>query len=124
MAMTKKEREAFDAALEKAEIYGALHWTYPVKKDLPIPDSGYTEGFEVYSTSVQQTWSGSSRHGNGKAPLPDAPFRTASQRGVSLYSTRLMALRAMRHKKELEAAEELRKIDRMIAEEESICNQQ
>lgn len=120
MAMTKKEREAFDAALKKAEILGALRWTTPVAKDVPPPaqSSDYSQGFEAYSTSVQESWSGVVTHGDGKAPTLGARHYSASQRPIWLYSTRLLALRALRHKKEIEAAEELRKIDLLIAKEE------
>jgi len=118
MAMTKKEREAFDAAIKKAEILGALRWTTPVAKDVPIPENGYSEGWIAYSNSVQKSWSGQHRHGNGDAPAPEDIYKSASQRGVSMYSTRLLALKALRNNTEKEAAEELRKIDRMIAEEE------
>jgi len=118
MAMTKKEREAFDAALKKAEIPGALRWTTPVEKDVPIPANGYSQGYATYSTSVQESWSGCVSHGSGKAPEHGTRHYSASQGPRNLYSTKLLALRALRHNKELEAAEELWRIDRMIAEEE------
>lgn len=119
MAMTKKERETFGAALKKAEILGALRWTAPVEKDVPPPKDlySYTQGFETNRACVKEAWSGCVNHGEGKAPTPDSRYYSASQRPIWLYSTRLLALRALRHNKEIEAAEELRKIDRMIAEE-------
>lgn len=37
MAMTKKEKAAYDAAIKTAETAAALRWTEPVEPDVPVP---------------------------------------------------------------------------------------
>lgn len=118
MAMTKKEKAEFNAAIRRAETLGALRWTAPIEKDVPIPDmygkssSGWN--FNIYDFSVRQMWSESVAHGDGpnrKSSISGTP------RGISLFSTRLLALQALRHAVECESAEKLRKIDTEIAKE-------
>jgi hypothetical protein len=117
MAMTKKEKAAFDEAILKAQTLGALRWTSPVAKDLPRPDSWGTATsgwrFNSYNCGVTQAWSECSAHGTG----PARHNLSGSQNGVDLFSTRLLALKALRHAVELESATKLRKIDAMIEEE-------
>ena len=124
MAMNKKERAAFDAALNEARVLGALRWTFPVEKDVMRPDGSigaHTEGWDINSTSTYsavafKAWSESCSHGTGDFPIGNK-YRSASQGGVSLYSTKLLALRAVRHEVEKIAAKRLAEIDAMIAEE-------
>lgn len=116
MAMTKKEKAEFDTAILKAQTLAALRWTDPVEKDLPVPESGgLIEGwtFNTYIPEVTQMWSSSYSHGSG---LRDEQ-KFSIQQGISLYSTKLLALKAMRHHIECESAEKLRRIDEQIKSE-------
>lgn len=117
MAMTKKERAEFDAAIAKARILGALRWTEPEKEDLH-PTTGKTiYGWKTNTYgrgSVRQMWSESWAHGAGEKRSPNGG---AAQGGISLHSTELRALKALRHEVELESAEKLAWIDEMIENE-------
>jgi len=121
MAMTKKEQAAMQAAIDKAETLAALRWTAPVAKDVPPPppENGYTEGWEfnTYKKSVDPYWSSCIYHGQGAAPNGNDRFFSGSQNPKSLYSTKLLALMALRHEVEKEAATSLMRIDRLIAAE-------
>lgn len=115
MAMTKKEKAEFEAAILQAKTLAALRWTEPVAPDLPVPKSfEKTSGwhFNDYNKSVMQMWSESVSHGHGTER-----DRTISGRqgGKALYSTELLALKALRHAVEREAAAALLKIDDTIA---------
>jgi hypothetical protein len=117
MAMTKKEKAAFDAAIERAEILAALRWTAPVLPDVPPPKSGYSEGWEfnAYTRRVEQAWSDTVTHGSGPAPHDYKRYVSASQNGIALYSTKARALAALRYEVELQAAKMLLEIDKRIA---------
>ena len=114
MAMTKKEQAAFQAAIDRAETLAALRWTAPVARDLPPPKDGYTQGWDIstYGVTIFEAWSGCVSHGTGKAPL-QGKYQTASQNSRSLFSTRSLALAALRHEIEKECAAKLLKVDRM-----------
>lgn len=129
MAMTKKEQEAMKEAIDRANLLAALRWTEPVSKDLPPPshswkpgstESRYTEGwaFNDYNKTVYQAWSESISHGTGPYPS-DSRYRSASQRPLSMFSTKLLALKALRHAVEKIAAADLMEIDRQIAAEQT-----
>ncbi len=113
MAMTKKERAEMDAAILRAETVAALRWTAPVRPDLPAPKDHRerTQGwnFNAHARRVYEAWSECFSHGDGLRPV--GPYRSASQGGVALYSTRALASAAMRHEVELMCAEWLRQID-------------
>ena len=119
--MSKKERAEFDAALLKAETFGALRWTSPVERDVrpPTGSMNYSEGwdFNEYSKKVWFGWSSAVAHGNGAAPNERADHRSGSQPSRALFSTKTKALAAMRHELELMAAADLLKVDKMIAED-------
>lgn len=121
MAMTKKERAEMDAVLREARMLGALRWTSPVARDvLPPKGGGYTEGwdFNAYSGSVWLGWSTSVSHGNGPAPADGAAYRSrGSQNSRAMYSSKALALAALRYDTERQAANNLAKIDAMIAAE-------
>lgn len=116
MAMSKAEKARLEAALTAA----ALRWTAPVERDVPIPTGReVTEGwdFNTYSATVSQKWSTATAHGDG--PAPSSGYRylaAASQGGRRLYSTKALALAALRFEVETKAAETLRSIDSLIAE--------
>jgi len=118
MAMTKKERAEFDAAIAKAKLLAALRWTSIVQKDVPKPvEYGESsEGFDFNSDAarIDHQWSEYIRHGD----MPKTN-RTAYQEGKRLFSTRLLALRAMRHEVEIECARKLLNIDKQIEVEQA-----
>jgi len=118
MAMTKKEKAAFDALLLRAETLAALRWTGPVAFDVPAPGygDGYRTGFDINGNPA---WSNSIAHGSGPCPNDGDYYRCASQRSAAMFSTRLLALRALRHGTEKRCAAELLKIDRQIAAAEA-----
>ena len=119
MAMNKKELAAMaDLQRELAEAR-ALRFTQKVAPDLPAPapsSNAKTSGwdFNSYSFEVTQAWSESIAHGNG--PARDRRM-IASKGAVPLYSTKLLALKAMRNKMEHKAARELAKVDALIERE-------
>jgi hypothetical protein len=114
--MTKKEQAAMQAAIDRAEMLAALRWTNPVPRDVGIPETGYSQGWDynAYSRNVYLGWSCRVSHGNG--PAPEAgKHRSASHGPRRMYSTEALALAAMRHEIEQKAAADLLKIDRLIA---------
>lgn len=109
--MTKKERQAFEAALRAARVAGALRWTSPVAPDIPPPQHGnLTKGwlFNEHSSRVSRACSSAVHHN----PWTDTETNTQGAR--ALYSTELLALKAMRHAKEKRFAEELADLDERI----------
>ena len=117
MAMTKKEKDAYEAALTAA----ALRTTADVKTDVTPPagsDAELSKGWAVVAETseyarVEVACSSSIYHSIGKQD------KTDSQRPKHLYSTKLLALKALRRAVEKRAAEQLRRVDRMIEEEGS-----
>ena len=109
--MNKREQ----AYLESIEIKPSLRLTEEVLPDLPIPKSsdglvkGY--GFNVYSGRVSETCSNSINHN------PNNNIKTNSQNPMEQYSTKLLALKALRYQTELEVAKKLRAIDIQIKAE-------
>lgn len=126
MAMSKKEREQFAALETKFRMTAALRWTDAVPFDLMPPAPGSADGeisgfiFNTYNLKVEPAWSNSVIHGRGYASEAEhrATRGSASQRGIAMHSTRLRALRALRHSLEVEAAARLMEVDRMIEAEE------
>lgn len=112
--MNKKERAEFEAAIVRA----ALHWTAPVPPDLPVPASSDPDTSGWYANlrahRVERAWSAPYTHGTG-APSRQAMNRcSGSQGGVALHSKRSLALQAVRHAVEVEAAKKLRELDSEI----------
>ncbi len=124
MPMSKKEKAAFDALLLHHKLKGVIHWSPPVLPDVmpPKPGSGGTESsgfdFNHHSLRIFEAWSSTASHGEGPA---NVRFRrtSGSQNPSPLYSTRLLALRAMRHEVVMKAAKELLAVDAMIEAEEA-----
>jgi hypothetical protein len=114
MAMTKKEKDEF----EKLKMLLALRFTETVEKDLKKPNynedniSGWD--FNTYSLIAIEEWSSSISHGSGKEK--DTQWG-GSQNGKDLFSTRLLALKAMRNEVEIQCARKLYSIDKMIENE-------
>jgi len=117
MAMNKKDQAALEAALTEA----ALRRTSPVEPDVPPPGVGSSVGalskgfLPLAETSeharVEIACSSSVYHGTR------SQTKTDTQGSRSLYSTRLLALKALRYKVESECARRLRRIDKQIEEE-------
>jgi hypothetical protein len=116
MGMTKKEQAQMQAAIDRAETLAALRWTNPVPRDVGIPETGYSQGWDynAYRGDVYLGWSGPISHGTGAAPEV-GNYRGGSQNPRRYYSTQALALAAMRHEIEIKAAANLLKIDRQIA---------
>lgn len=128
--MTKKEqleldslREQVAEAQNQTRIAMALRFTDEVKPDVPAPISSYsaTDGlskgflFNAYIAAVAPACSSSAAHNYGN------DTKTATQYPRILYSTRLLALRGLRHAVELECAKRLAAIDKQI--EKELANQ-
>lgn len=119
MAMNKKEQAEFANMQKKLAVASAFMRTPAVKKDVPVPDVKYSNGydFNLYYQAVCEYWSGPCTH-YSEDPTNKKGHVSGSQNGISLYSTRLLALKALRHAVENKAAEDLAKIDMQIAEED------
>lgn len=118
MSMSKKEQAEFAAAKKAVIVARALNWTEPVERDVPPPaynqndTLGYT--FNTYDARVMYGRSSSIHHATSDSEMPQ---KTRSQRPLSMYSTKLLALKALRHAVECECAEKLARIDMDIAQE-------
>ncbi len=117
MAMTKAEKAELQGLRDRLALVSALRWTEAVKPDVPVPahSDPATTGwaYNAPSLRIEQMWSESHAHGWGAS----RGRGSASQRGRALYSTRLLAVRAMRYEVEQECAAKLAQIDRMIEAE-------
>jgi hypothetical protein len=119
MAMTKKERAEFNAAIKALRIKSALRWTDEVNPDLLAPDDSrhFTQGWTCnsFNGSVVEQWSERSSHGDGRR-IPGQWRQSASQGAIDLFSTKLLALKAARHEMEKQFARKLAEIDAKIEE--------
>jgi hypothetical protein len=114
MAMTKKEQAYVEALL----TVSALRYTADVAPDVPVPEGGSgktTRGFLYYgecsgSPRLQEIESTSYSH-------RDVGSSSGSQGCRVLYSTKLLALKALRRAVEKECARRLRQVDCMIERE-------
>lgn len=124
MAMNKKEQAEMAALKRQLAVASAFVRTPAVEKDLPPPipgegNSGHvTHGFNfnTYTQEVREYWSGAVAT-YSENPKAKKGYVSGSQGSTALYSTRLMALKALRHAVENEAAESLANIDEEIASE-------
>ena len=109
MAMNKKE----NAYVEKLEMELALRWTAPVEKDVEIPKTSkvIVSGFSHTSTRVTESCSSTLSHSTSSTT------RANSKDPIKQFSSRLLALKSLRHSIELESAKRLFVIDKQIAEE-------
>ena len=108
MSLNKKERQMFDDLLTAA----ALRSTTEVKPDLIVKESKTIRGYLPVaecsdSARVEHVESTTTSHKN-------VGSHYGSQGGVNLYSTKVLALRALRYKVEWECAKKLRAVDKMI----------
>ena len=117
MAMTKKEKEALEAALTAA----ALRTTSDVAPDVPPPSASenrLSKGWAVVGERsdygrVEPACSSNLYHVIGQQG------KTTSQNARHLYSTKMLALKALRRAIERDCADRLRRVDRMIEAESS-----
>jgi hypothetical protein len=118
MAMNKKEQAAFDALKDELRLAKALRFTEPVDYDVAIPKSSELRTGFLYNAylggsgpRVEVACTDSIYHSFGRND------RTTTQRAHPLYSTRLRALRAMRHEIETKCARILADVDAQIEAE-------
>lgn len=122
MAMNKKEQAEMAALKRQLAVASAFVRTPAVSEDLPPPTPDerhrYTHGFSfnTYNKNVSEYWS-SSVSNHTENPEEKKGYISGSQGGIALYSTRLLALKALRHAVENEAAKSLADIDMEIAAE-------
>ena len=115
--MTKKEQLELDSLREQLRIAKALRFTEEVKPDVMPPgrmSDGLTKGFlyNAYGDGrIAPACSSSMSHNFGSDKA------TQSKDARPLYSTRLLALRGLRHAVELECAKRLAGIDKQIDQE-------
>jgi hypothetical protein len=124
--MTKKEQAAFDAVKQELALERAMRYSGPVEPDVPAPSNfrltgSATTGWNVVNWGLEcRVEKGQSRYGKhclGRdAWTPDAE-QGWLQGGIDLYSTRLLALRAARHRIWLKAQTALAAIDEQIERE-------
>jgi hypothetical protein len=115
MAMNKAEKEL----VEELKLKNALRWTAPVNPDVPIPESCTSQlslgwlpiAAMSDSARVESACSSAGSHGVGSW------VKTSSQQPRALYSTKLLALKALRYQVECNCAKLLRRIDAMIEQE-------
>lgn len=110
---SKQELIKMKSEEESIKVKMALRFTDEVLPDLKKPEysSGeMTKGwsFNSYNMSVGKACSTSNSHSVW------GDEKTTSQGGIDIFSTRILALKAMRHEVEMECAYNLRKIDIMI----------
>lgn len=120
MAMNKKEKAEFEAAKKEALVNRALRWSDVVSRDVAPPAGGALEraigyDFNEYSVETFRAWTSCVSHGKGHPEK--GQWLSGSQRPRSLYSSPLLALKAMRNAVEMESAEKLARIDAQIAAE-------
>lgn len=118
MAMTKKEKAEFDALAARLRMTAALRWTEAVEPDVRAShDNGGKPAVgwmgHVHNGTAQKAWSTTVFHGLGEKENG----RSASQGARALHSSRLLALRSVRHEVELECAKRLAAIDEQIEAE-------
>ena len=123
MAMNKKEQ----AMVEALRVQAAFHRTVEVLPDVPLPELDAKElsvgylpvGTRGESARVERACSSRTGHSVGTHD------RTTSQNPRTLYSTRMLALQALRYEVEQECALRLRRIDKMMeAEQLRLDNEQ
>lgn len=118
MTKTEAERMAPRFALLSLHATGVD----PIPPDVmpPTEVGEYTEGW-MYNKSVHESeyaWCEMTRHGlrNGRGTFAARERKTIYLDGVPLYSTRVLALEAMRREREFEFATKLHAIDLAIAD--------
>jgi hypothetical protein len=114
MALTKKEAAAHAEQIDKLTLRLALCWTPKVTPDIPPPEKFdmLHKGWLDCHNRVEPACSSTIHHGFSH----EGPN---SQQPRSLYSTRLLALKALRNDMEERFARELMRVDTLIAQEQA-----
>lgn len=133
MAMNKAEKAALELAQNELAVAYALRWSdlKRIEPDVPPPKNGGSLDalsvgwtYNSYSGCVMPACSSSINHAIGHFGDKTPPKRTTSQRAIHLYSTEVLALKALRQEMERKFASSLAAVDRRIAEaEKSIPSQ-
>ena len=111
MSMTKKETAEVESLRRELSIVAALRWTEQVLPDIPVPvRNRLTKGWLAGYDRVDIACSSCVFHAYGRND------KTTTQQPVALFSTKLLALKALRYEMERRFAEQLANIDRQIAE--------
>lgn len=123
--MTKKEKVAHDAEITRMKLRLALRWTDGAKPDLFAPSR--EGGIGPKGEKLTKGWfpvGGVSSHARIEPACSSCIYhslyssdKTTTQGPLDLYGSRLLALKAMRHNLETEAAQFLMKIDEEIERE-------
>ena len=125
MAMNKAEKAALELAQNELAIAYALRWSdlKRIEPDVPPPRTGGTLDalsvgwtFNAYSCAVIMACSSSISHAFGQTGDKQPPKKTTSRGAKHLYSTEVLALKAMRQEMERKFASSLAAVDRRIAE--------
>lgn len=117
--MTKAEKSMMDATMKDLAMEKAMRRSRSVGRDLPPPsNSGVAEGWDFNDCGkgrVEKSCSSSIYHcfGYWKSEHPNSGW---SQGARSLYSTEVLANKALRHAMAEQFAETLARIDARIAE--------
>ena len=115
MGMNKKEKLYVEQLEKELALFKANKTTQETLPDVPPPSGGVfgelTKGwlFNAYSKMVNKACSSYVSHN------PHRDDKTSSQNPVHLYSTELLATKAMRYQVELHWLQELAKIDTRIS---------
>lgn len=116
MAMNKKEQQAFAEMQQQVALAKALRWTEPVQPDVMPPTGnelrkGFLFNSYIGGPRVDKACTSAVHHAFGQND------KTTTQQARCLYSTRLLALKALRHELELKCAAILLGIDQQIDKE-------
>lgn len=108
MTMNKKEKRALSDTQHELELHRAFRLTEPVERDLMPPDSTseLSKGwnFNAYSGRVGKHCSHSVGNGAGWE-------KTSSQKSMRLFSTKELAIKALRYAVERKVMRQLLDVD-------------
>jgi len=106
MAMTKKEKADFEKILFRANTLAALRWTDEIMPDISRSDATGTVtcGWDYFTESLFTVDRVEQRRSD--------TYRSTG--GINLFSSELLALKALRHAVEKECAARLYRVDRLI----------
>lgn len=115
MAMNKKEQAELEELRKQLAIAKAFRFTEPVERDVQPPESysalatGWV--YNEYNCMVSVACSNSVHHAVGRTD------KTNTQRPISMYSSKLLALKGLRNALEQKYAKALADIDAQIEKE-------
>ncbi len=116
--MTKKEKAEYDAAIRRAELWGAFCRTKKVHPDVMPPPGGSSErvvAFTVnsYGKNVKRVWCTPYSHG----PVYEDGLHGNGRQGAAgpMYSSERLAWEALRNLLEQQSAADLLAVDRELA---------